>query len=411
MPSEFEHEDGLDEPLEQDHYGNLIRTLTLKILGLDPKTLQVFAGSMPYSMSRRNLEVVRKDPYYVTEKTDGVRYLLYVVRSPQGKKVAVVYDRAKRVKMLKGTELIAEKLGENTVLDGELVYDSVLKETIFLVFDVLAIDGKTLCELKFNRRLKALETDIKSRCDQINNAISSMSGNSNTNGIVRLVLKKFIPKLQLKQLLDRIKIEGISKIYREISVDGRARQEHKTDGLIFQPDAPYKPFHHNELVKWKYADLCSVDMLVEVNQETDMKIGQTATRPRLYCSASSDSIQDRVYIDCSKRGKEYIGLEKFGTYRLLADYEDHLNSGRKCIAEVSYDTNVGTWVYSHLRKDKTEPNFIDVVMGVLVEQAEEISIEELEYTILAKNEAENDFQTQLKRMKWKCLQWQRNGRK
>ena len=407
VPYEFEHEDGLETPLDQNYYGNVIRELTLRILNLDSRTPQVFVGSMPFSMSRRNLEVVCKNSYYVTEKTDGVRFLLYVVQGPNRKKVAVLYERSKKVKMMKGAELIAEKLGENTVLDGELVYDSYRRKTIFLIFDVLAIDGKTLCGLLFQDRLKALERDVKQRCEEINK--------NGGNSIIQLVLKKFIPKLQLKKLLDAIKIEGVSKIFREIADDGRVRQEHKTDGLIFQPNTPYKPFLYNELVKWKYADLCSVDMLVEVREEEDPTTRSRSTRPRLYCSASYDSMQDRVYIDCSKRGKEYVGLEKFGTYRLLADYEDHLRAGsghsNRCIAEVSYDVNVGTWVYSHLRKDKMEPNFIDVVMGVLVEQAEEISIEELEYTILAETDAENDFQVQLRRMKAKCLEWQRNGRR
>ena len=42
--------------------------------------------------------------------------------------------------------------------------------------------------------------------------------------------------------LNSIKVEGVSKIYREKGEDGRIRQQHKTDGLIFQPDLPYKPF-------------------------------------------------------------------------------------------------------------------------------------------------------------------------
>ena len=397
VPYEFEHEDNLDSPLDQNYYGAAIRTLTLDILDLHHRTQQVFAGSMPFSMSRRNLEVVCKNHYFVTEKTDGVRYLLYIIESPERKQVAVLYDRAKKVKMLRRTELIAEKLGRNTVLDGELVYDSSKRKTFFLIFDVLAIDGKSLCNRIFQERLEVLNKIIKPRCDEINK--------DGGNDIIQLMLKNFIPKLQLKKLLDGIKIEGVSKIFREIA-DGKIRQEHKTDGLIFQPNKPYRPFLYNELVKWKYADLCSVDMRVEVEVTSEKDGDEAFRRPRLFCSGS-----DHMYIDCSKRGREYIGLEKFGTYRLLADYEDRQRAGNGCIAEVSYNTSVGTWVYSHLRKDKVEPNFIDVVMGVLVEQAEEISIEELEYTLLAKNEAENDFQAQLRRMKTKCLEWQRNGRR
>ena len=43
--------------------------------------------------------------------------------------------------------------------------------------------------------------------------------------------------------------------------------------------------------------------------------------------------------------------------------------GRKNhIAEMFYDPDVGSWSYSHLRADKQDPNYIDTVMGVLMEQ-------------------------------------------
>ena len=39
-----------------------------------------FVGSMPVSMSRRALQSVqRSDSYFVTEKSDGTRFLLYIV--------------------------------------------------------------------------------------------------------------------------------------------------------------------------------------------------------------------------------------------------------------------------------------------------------------------------------------------
>ena len=74
-----------------------------------------------------------------------------------------------------------------------------------------------------------------------------------------------------------------------------------------------------------------------------------------------------------------VGLGTFDSYRLLADMSA-INSKRK-IVEVSYDVNIGMWSYVHLRKDKNQPNFIDAVFGVFMEQAEAISIEELEYIL------------------------------
>jgi hypothetical protein len=80
------------------------------------------------------------------------------------------------------------------------------------------------------------------------------------------------------------------------------------------------------------------------------------------------------------------------------------------IAEVVFDAALGQWIYMKLREDKTDPNYIDTVMGVFMEQAEAISIEELEYRMLLPPGAEDDFAVQLQKMKKKLLEFQRSKR-
>ena len=45
--------------------------------------------------------------------------------------------------------------------------------------------------------------------------------------------------------------------------------------------------------------------------------------------------------------------------------------------QVSFNPKVGLWSYFQLRKDKDAPNFINTVMSILMEQAEDIDIDEL----------------------------------
>ena len=71
-----------------------------------------------------------------------------------------------------------------------------------------------------------------------------------------------------------------------------------------------------------------------------------------------------------------------------------------------YDTNFGLWRYHMIRSDKKEPNAIHTVMGVLMELAESIPIEELEYCFGAP-ELLTDFPRQLTKMKKQLLDWQR----
>ena len=80
------------------------------------------------------------------------------------------------------------------------------------------------------------------------------------------------------------------------------------------------------------------------------------------------------------------------------------NSGsRNTIAEVVYAASSGVWTYFHFRDDKVSPNHISTVMSVFMEQAEAIGVDELEYRLLARNEAENDFTAQLVSMRSKAL--------
>jgi hypothetical protein len=106
-----------------------------------------------------------------------------------------------------------------------------------------------------------------------------------------------------------------------------------------------------------------------------------------------------------------IPAGEFDTYRLLADIENpELANRGPAVVEVAYDLQVGMWSYLHLRVDKSQPNFIDSVMGVFMEQAESISVEELEYSLAAAAAGqENDFEAQLDKMKRKLLEWQRSS--
>jgi hypothetical protein len=110
-------------------------------------------------------------------------------------------------------------------------------------------------------------------------------------------------------------------------------------------------------------------------------------------------------IDFTRRGRDFVGMGVFDALRLRADAEESRN--RSPIAEVAYNANVGVWTYMHLRGDKTIPNFIDSVFSVFTEQAEEISIEELEYAVLARDASESDYAIQMQEARLRLVQKQK----
>lgn len=75
-----------------------------------------FSGTMPVGFARWHIPLVKSREYYVSEKTDGVRYFLVVAG---GKTVLV--DRSNAPFTTTGLELLNMLLPEGTVLDGELV--------------------------------------------------------------------------------------------------------------------------------------------------------------------------------------------------------------------------------------------------------------------------------------------------
>ena len=79
-----------------------------------------------------------------------------------------------------------------------------------------------------------------------------------------------------------------------------------------------------------------------------------------------------------------------------------------------YDTRLGQWKYHRIRSDKDRGNFIDVVMSIFIEQAENISIEELQYELEAEGHQKNggtyvSFQERL-RMSMQAIVGQSNMR-
>lgn len=43
-----------------------------------------FPGCQPVSFETKHLNDIEREDYYVCEKSDGVRYLLFIVHSPKG---------------------------------------------------------------------------------------------------------------------------------------------------------------------------------------------------------------------------------------------------------------------------------------------------------------------------------------
>jgi len=362
-----------------------------------------FVGSMPVNLTRKNLGIVTRQSYYCTEKTDGIRYLLYVIPDiiDNNSLIAVLVDRKGTLYRMPGSSVIGKALEYGTVLDGELVYNRTMKKQVFLMFDVLSIGTNSKLQLPFSTRIALIASEVNQLCRKYLEAMPAAVPSTSTDdqqtpapptekgiGIQEplfLIRKIFRPKNEINEIVSKLRSEDGHRVYYE-----NDRRHHKSDGIIFQPDTSYIMGTCMVLYKWKWLDLRSVDLQGVINTNNEL---------RLFASGP-----DGTEIDCMLSNT--VALAQYDTYRLKADMDE---AGlRRPIVEVTYNTIVGTWRYHHLRKDKKEANKIQTVIGVMLELAEQIPVEELEYAFISNtNGTANDFDIQINKMKKKLLDWKR----
>ncbi|KAK6865603.1 hypothetical protein PG995_002131 [Apiospora arundinis] len=209
-----------------------------------------FPGAQPVSFARHHLKELRSKDYYVCEKSDGIRYLLYLTIHPTtGDEAHFMIDRRNDYwYVTSGSTHIPTTKAENTfhqgtLLDGELVMDDIgngRKEPTYLVFDCLALDGQNLMSRELPKRLGYFKEWIYNP--------------------YKALYKKYPEEKQYQSFFLGMKemqvAYGIEMMFREVIKN----LKHGNDGLIFTClGSEYKPGTDPHILKWKAADENTVD--------------------------------------------------------------------------------------------------------------------------------------------------------
>ncbi|KAM0991414.1 hypothetical protein ACFX13_009968 [Malus domestica] len=304
---------------------------TLKLVNVGPRGNSQFPGSHPVSLNRENLQLLRQRYYYATWKADGTRYMMLITMDG-----CYLVDRNfnfRRVQMrfpCKHTnDGLAEKTHHYTLLDGEMVIDTVpdsqKQERRYLIYDMMAINYLSIIERPFYERWKMLEKEvIEPRNYERHNIYQSR------NPYYRYDLEPFRVRRKDFWLLSTV-----NKLLKEFI----PRLSHDADGLIFQGwDDPYVPRTHEGLLKWKYSHMNSVDFLFEVTDD------------------------DWQHLFLYERGKKK--LMDGNKVAFKADGEDPTSYSGKII-ECSWNGEEQEWVLMRIRTDKSTPNDINTYKKVM----------------------------------------------
>uniref|UniRef100_A0A8D0D830 mRNA-capping enzyme n=1 Tax=Sander lucioperca TaxID=283035 RepID=A0A8D0D830_SANLU len=259
-----------------------------------------FPGAQPVSMDRQNLRFLEQNPYKVSWKADGTRYMMLI----NGKNEVFMIDRDNTIFHIANLEFPFRKDPRvhlsNTLLDGEMIIDKVNGQPVprYLIYDIIKFNGQPVGQCDFGIRLLCMEKEIisprmeKMKTGQIDKTKEPFSVRN----------KPFFDIHAARKLLEGSFTSQVS---------------HEVDGLIFQPCGRYKAGRCDDILKWKPPNLNSVDFL-------------TVTRETL-CLTS---------LIATKELKQYDNK----------------------IIECTFANN--TWVFMRQRVDKSFPNSYDTAMAV-----------------------------------------------
>jgi len=212
-----------------------------------------FPGPQPVSIERRHFPLLTQQPYFVCEKTDGVRYLL--ASTEDG---VFLVNRAFATSKVQGV-----RIPKDTLLDGELVKTRAGK-ALFLVFDAVCVKGEDLKSLPLDMRLE------KAR--------------GVTKGIIKTASASF-----------EVRVKTMVPLGSPIQ-----DCDYETDGLVFTPvREPIRTGTHETLFKWKPHERITVDF--ELKLGTDLYVqdrGIPYKEASLHLQNRRPDLPDGTIVEC-----------------------------------------------------------------------------------------------------------------
>ncbi|XP_031102499.1 mRNA-capping enzyme isoform X1 [Ipomoea triloba] len=307
-------------PSDQQESFRLFCYQALKLPPPGGRGILKFPGSHPVSLDRDNLQLLRQRYYYATWKADGTRYMMLITMDG-----CYLIDRKfefRRVQMRFPCRApsggLPEKTHHFTLLDGEMIIDTLpdtqKQERRYLIYDMMALNHMPIVDRPFYERWKMIEKEIiEPRNSERQRIIQSR------NPYYRYELEPFRVRRKDFWLLS-----AVTKLLKEFI----PKLSHDADGLVFQGwDDPYVPRTHEGLLKWKYAEMNSVDFLFEIRDDRELLFLNDGKNLKLM---DGNTV---VFPDCS---------------------DPSVYSGK--IIECSWNSDNQEWVCMRVRIDKGTPN-------------------------------------------------------
>ncbi|KAF4965801.1 hypothetical protein FSARC_6434 [Fusarium sarcochroum] len=347
--------------------GQLLFDMRREVAQLLGRSQTGFPGAQPVSFARHHLDELTHKDYFVCEKSDGIRYLLYSTSDEAGSEAHYLIDRKNDYWFIPNPSLHfpldpkdPAPFHTNTLLDGELILEAGAggkQVAIFLVFDCLVMDGDLLLERTLDKRLAYFESRLLRPYKKLLEEYPQEVG-----------FQPFFVELKTFQVA-----YGIEMMFKEVL----PKLKHGNDGLIFTcRTSPYKHGTDPHILKWKPPEENTVDCRLRLMfppvEPTEFERREGINEPftdydsvpkaELYQFSGSDNYE--YFNDV------YINEEEWETLKSLDDPLDHR------IVECNVDDQ-GRWRIVRFRDDKHEANHKSTISSVMESIKDRVSEKDL----------------------------------
>jgi hypothetical protein len=309
----------------------------------------------PISLNRTHLDILKTCPYVVSEKSDGVRYLLLISRFSRDKRpFAVLIDRA--FKMFQIEMFAPKEVFRGSLFDGELVWDTKSNSMKFLVFDVISVSGRLVGKHNFLQRYEIIQRHFLSEKEWNRSHIKDFTIATETASVFAKN-KKIVPIPTSEKILFFYSKPVVNFQTFGCLVRSSRDLSHKSDGFLFTPiNCKVMCNTHYTMFKWKFSP--TIDFQIE---KVDLKSF------RFYCQVDKHQVElTSVFPDFTF---EFEPLRGF-----------LFTSGAMYIVETTikeHKKNVFVCSFHRIRSDKKYPNNKKTIVNIIQEIRENITIDEL----------------------------------
>ncbi|KAF2456553.1 mRNA capping enzyme, catalytic domain-containing protein [Lineolata rhizophorae] len=352
----------------EDGLNKLYRREVAQLLGV--KNADHFPGAQPVSFGKHHMQELREREYWVCEKTDGLRCLLYCTHDDNSNELNFLVDRKYNFHWVRDLHLPKPhgapppNFHDMTLLDGELVLDTYPNgdhKLKYLAFDCLAFDGQSLTMKPAHSRIGYLTQNVIAPYTKFLQANPQ-------------AVKAQPFEVQFKQMMGT---HRISQLIHQIVPN----LKHGNDGLIFTcSSTPYVHGSDEHIIKWKPPHENTVDFKLYLGDfpAVDPGDGEPGLVP------DYDAMpQLTLMVDHGKR-------KGYSPYAPLFVTDEEWEAMKRANTKLHgkiiecYQDEQGRWRFKkerdgtpHFRYDKSDSNFVAVVEKIERSIADGVTEDEL----------------------------------